>query len=336
MQKLWLALSLALLLWSPLAARRLSDAQVVRPPADQTRDLSTLAHYLCQNCASDEEKAEQLFRWVAENIAYDLPSLRHPLRPEDVSPQVVLQRRQAVCSGYANLYQALGRKVGLEVEVVNGRTNSPVGAGNNGGHAWNAVKLDGGWVLVDATWGAGYISGETFFRSYCDDFFEADPRELIQTHFPEDPRWQLLPTPVSLDEWSTYTYRPRHRAGRGEPVALTDFRLSTPATAPRGSAQPGAAPRQLYSYRLRGVQQLLPRSAELQEGSHEFHLQAPGAARVMVQTPEASYDLLAVPGKPGWFRSMVPIAGPSGGLIRVLAQFGSQARFEPLLEYRLP
>jgi hypothetical protein len=300
-----------------------------------TRELSKLARYLCQNCVSDEEKAEQLFRWVAENIAYDLPSLGSPLRPEDVSPQVVLQRRQAVCSGYANLYQALGKQVGLEVEVVNGRTNSPVGVGNDGGHAWNAVKLDGGWVLVDATWGAGYISGDSFYRSYCDEFFQADPRELIQTHFPQEPRWQLLPTPVSLEEWQTYTYRARHRAGRGEAVALTDFRRSGPSN-PARSAPSGAAPKELYSYRLRGVQRLLPSRAELQEGSHEFHLQAPGAARVMVQTPESSYDLLAVPGKPGWFRSMVPIAGPSGGAIRVLGQFGSASRFEALLEYRLP
>ena len=315
----------------PVGARRLQESQVVRPPANVTQDLSQLAHYLCQNCTSKEEKAEQLFRWVAENIAYDLAALRAPLRSEEMTPKAVLRRRRAVCSGYANLYQALGREVGLEVEVVVGRSNSPIGAGNNGAHAWNAVHLEQGWVLVDSTWGAGYISGETFYRSYCDDFFEMDPQELIQTHFPDDSRWQLLPTPVALEEWRSYPYKARRRAGQGEPVTFSDEpKGSGPSAAPLA-----ATPRQLYSYRLRGVELHLPRTGSLAAGQHEFHLQAPGASRLLVQSEAASYELLPVAGKAGWFRSMVPVAGTPGSILRVLGQFGSNARYESLVEFQV-
>ena len=71
---------------------------------------------------------------------------------------VVLKNRFAVCSGYANLYQALGEKMGLKSAVVIGYAKGLgylVGNASDANHAWNAVRINNSWYLIDATWGAG-------------------------------------------------------------------------------------------------------------------------------------------------------------------------------------
>ena len=39
-----------------------------------------------------------------------------------------------------------------------------------------------------------------------DFFFLTDPEQLIQTHLPDDPAWQLLQTPVSFDQFENNVY----------------------------------------------------------------------------------------------------------------------------------
>jgi len=51
----------------------------------------------------------------------------------------------AVCDGYAEAYQYLLRKVGIESYVA-------TGSGNGGGHAWNYVCIDGKYYQTDVTW----------------------------------------------------------------------------------------------------------------------------------------------------------------------------------------
>lgn len=51
----------------------------------------------------------------------------------------------AVCDGYAEAYQYLLRKVGIESYVA-------TGIGNGGGHAWNYVCIDGKYYQTDVTW----------------------------------------------------------------------------------------------------------------------------------------------------------------------------------------
>ena len=78
-------------------------------------------------------------------------------------------------------------------------------------HAWNAVYLNGGWRLIDCTWGAGQVNPTTqkFDKKLNEHFFLTDPPEMIFTHFPYDEaeanyeKWQLLRDPVDLDTFNT-------------------------------------------------------------------------------------------------------------------------------------
>lgn len=95
--------------------------------------------------------------------------------------------------------------------------------------AWNTVQIDKGWILVDTYWLSGgekaYTGitlqderdlnrflkqreqksptlGELTRNKNIDaSFFDASPRTFIQTHFPFDEKWQLLPVPVTLSSF---------------------------------------------------------------------------------------------------------------------------------------
>lgn len=51
----------------------------------------------------------------------------------------------AVCDGYTRAYQYLLYKVGILSHIA-------TGTANGGGHAWNAVRLDGEWYYTDIAW----------------------------------------------------------------------------------------------------------------------------------------------------------------------------------------
>ena len=59
-------------------------------------------------------------------------------------------------------------------------------------HAWNAIKLNGRWILIDTTWGT------SLDENVSDFYFDMDPERAIITHYPKKSSWQLLKEPLSL------------------------------------------------------------------------------------------------------------------------------------------
>jgi hypothetical protein len=104
----------------------------------------------------------------------------------------------------------LSAQTGLKVVSVRGFAKDSgyvEGASfNETNHAWNAIWLENRWWLIDATWGAGYLSEKGFVKEFNEFFFLAPPDKLIWTHLPEDAKWQLLDMPITL---SQFEQRPR-------------------------------------------------------------------------------------------------------------------------------
>jgi transglutaminase/protease-like cytokinesis protein 3 len=78
-------------------------------------------------------------------------------------------------------------------------------------HAWNAVLIDHKWYLVDPTWASGYTNrAVTKFTRKRNDFYYLTPAEdFILDHYPDDPQWQLLGSPV---DWKGFFTNARYRA----------------------------------------------------------------------------------------------------------------------------
>jgi transglutaminase/protease-like cytokinesis protein 3 len=139
---------------------------------------------LLKDGQTERDKAYELFSWIRANITYDNATKwkrRYGNSGADQSPDGVLASGRGVCEGIANLFAAVASKMGLESAVVTGRASGA----RQERHAWNAVKIDGKWGLVD-------ITRHTFL---------ATPQEFLARHFPDDPCWQLLDTPLTYEEW---------------------------------------------------------------------------------------------------------------------------------------
>lgn len=326
-----LARLLLLLLWLPALALA-ADPDDVRVPPDAAQNVRTLSAYLVGTAHTPTSKARRIYRWITQNINYDVPAVRGSKPASVYEPQQVLQRRQTVCEGYARLFQALAQEAGLEAKVVSGKTHRSI-SDSAGGHAWNAVRLDGNWTLLDCTWGAGYVKGDDYFRAPTDYYFGLDPKVMVASHFPSDETWQLLETPISQAEFEASTPPRAPRAGRGERITLLQPG-ETPRTASTTgpTATPGrqrlASPRLLYSYHTRGATLMNPKQGTLSGSNQDIHLLVPGADKILVDTGDQTFELIPVPRKPGAFRALVPV---SPGRVRVVGVFAG--RSEPLVEF---
>lgn len=172
--------------------------------------VQELAKILSQFATTEEEKARIIYTWITHNISYDVAALSNLFENNiypDVKAETVLNTRSTICSGYANLYQQLAQYMGLKSVIVIGYAkgiNYVVGKDNEVNHAWNAVKIDNNWYLIDTTWGAGIVNDNVFFAEFNPYYFATKPEEFIYSHFPENSQWQLLNTPFSRSQFDTF------------------------------------------------------------------------------------------------------------------------------------
>lgn len=187
------------------------DAHVKNCPAEAEESIESLSAYLGESATTDLEKARAIYVWLALNIKYDYEGYKNDSYTyNDEKPKNVLKNKTAVCAGFANLYEALGKKMGLEIKEVGGYSK---GYGysqgkdiKDTGHAWNAIKIDGEWKLFDATWGIPDYedeNGNLISQADFDDYwFDTDSYEFIFSHYPDEKKYQLLEPQISLTEFA--------------------------------------------------------------------------------------------------------------------------------------
>ena len=111
--------------------------------------------------------------------------------------------------GYALLYKKMADAIGLECVFIEGNSKGSVFGGWES-HAWNAVKINDKWELLDVTWAAGFTDeNEKFHQVFQPGFFLTLPRIFALNHFPEDEKWQLLNPPIGKNEFkkqSAFSY----------------------------------------------------------------------------------------------------------------------------------
>jgi transglutaminase/protease-like cytokinesis protein 3 len=185
----------------------IADQHALSCPDAHTRSVGSLGRYLGEPFATPVMRARSIFRWVTANIDYDTEAIRAG-RPTPYSPRETLRRRLGVCQHFAELFTALADVAGLRAQVVVGDARiggqMPELANDDCGHAWNVVCLAGYWRLLDATWGSGALDSNLCFRrNFSPYYFLTPPERLLYTHFPRDPSWQLVRTPLSRPAFET-------------------------------------------------------------------------------------------------------------------------------------
>jgi hypothetical protein len=183
------------------AALRASRNQPIPP------EVAALAEQITAEATNETMRARALYNWITEHIRYDVQEWAHITGGGSSyrnahDPLSVIERGTTVCAGYAWLYNAMAQSVGLDstflIGAVRGYRGTPDDALVSAfKHAWNAVRVDGEWRLLDATWGArqtGEAAADHQARQAY--YFDTPPRQLIFAHLPEAPGWQLLSEPL--------------------------------------------------------------------------------------------------------------------------------------------
>ena len=186
------------------------------PKIEHVPDESSIAAvggYLREQFPDPKLRTKALHDYVVMRLHYDEDALvaaqagDYEKVPSQEAEEV-FARRSAICEGYARLVVALGKEAGLEIAYVTGYIRDAQRRVTDGpdlettlegySHAWNAVKLDNQWYLLDATWDDPTGGAETLTSTY----LFTPPRLFIYDHLPKDPAWQLLPTPISAGDFA--------------------------------------------------------------------------------------------------------------------------------------
>ncbi len=114
-----------------------------KPAATETeKQAQAVLDKIIKAGMSDFDKAFAIHNWLTFNVEYDFTySHYHAID--------AFKYRTAVCQGYAEAFELMASRAGLEAHIVTGEANN--GSGFEG-HAWNQVKIDGKWYNVDCTW----------------------------------------------------------------------------------------------------------------------------------------------------------------------------------------
>ena len=173
---------------------------------EQCPEINCFCSYLedISTNKSNEEKVYLAYKWVAENIEYDLSG-----EPVECDNENVYKNNKTIYSGYARLFTKIlqclkfnnnihniqGHSKGLNYNVEENITDEDTN------HEWNAVKLGNEWCLIDTTWGAGSILYNEFTKKYSEYHLCTPPEQFVRNHLPKESEkyLQALDNPIDLN-----------------------------------------------------------------------------------------------------------------------------------------
>lgn len=141
------------------------------------------AEQITEGITDERERARAVYAFVAQHVAYDVEKYQTEnsfTRLYD-SALEALDSGKGVCQDYAYLAIALLRSLGMEAHYVVGQAGEL--------HAWVEVMVDGEWIEMDPTWGAGYVVDDEFTFHYDERYFDPDPNFFAETHTREEVKY---------------------------------------------------------------------------------------------------------------------------------------------------
>lgn len=170
-----------------------------------TDDLKDVWYFIYQNFTADSLRLRAAVDWITGTISYDVKNWKTE-NPKAGEIDYILRSNKAICSGYTELLQRLCDLLNIECQVVSGKArafDSDIYLNRSKlteDHAWNIVKLNGNWRIIDPTWVAGYVTGDIddpqtrFVREFNEAYYFTEPSKFILNHYPTQAQHQLLLT----------------------------------------------------------------------------------------------------------------------------------------------
>lgn len=177
-------------------------------------EINDLTDFVTKNISDKEQIAKFYYYWINLNIAYDFEK-RDKWRIESATddeindaenPILFFEEKKGVCIGYSSLYKMFMDSSNIDCTIITGYVKTlenltlELELDDNYRHAWNAIKIDNSWLLVDTTW------AQQFEESVSDFYFNTSPERLILSHYPEDNKWQLMENSITINEFNEQPY----------------------------------------------------------------------------------------------------------------------------------
>ena len=198
------------------------DAKILTYP--RFNNVEDLANRIDKDFKSDAYKARAAFFWLAKNIRYNLKEYYNPRKRSyrfkysseadriqkiqainDSFIAATFKNKLGVCEEYAQSFKKICDLLHIEAAVIKGNVRTDareIGTvSNTTNHAWNAVKIDGKWQILDATWAAGYEYNGKWVRKFNEYFYNIPIDKIFKTHYPKEAIWVLHFGRMSLEEF---------------------------------------------------------------------------------------------------------------------------------------
>ena len=184
--------------------------------------LDNLANKINIDFQSDELKVRALFIWLVKNMKYNVNYSHHKSLEMNVfyseyqKKRFLSQRRKSKitsiwksmhgdCSDFTYIFEELCKLINVECVTIKGISKNNVDLIGTDiflkNHAWNGVKINNEWKLIDLAWASGYDTNLFPINKTNDFYFFPNPQELSNTHFPVDKKWQLIEEPIDKNEF---------------------------------------------------------------------------------------------------------------------------------------
>lgn len=156
-------------------------------------DYSGMAMEITSGASTKYEQAEKIYRWLCDNIEYDVDYMYY-------TADETRENMKGVCQGYCELFYRLGEAVGLECKIIPGFSKNIRNTVSIDRHSWIIAVTEKGDIFIDPTWGAGFVINKVFHKSESDmSWFDVDPYIMATSHLPIESRFLLIDREISDD-----------------------------------------------------------------------------------------------------------------------------------------
>ena len=169
------------------------------------REAKNVLREIIKDDMTDYEKALSIFDWIAVNTNYDNANVASIFREDPTAYYTrfcayylegVFIQKIAVCDGYSKAYSLMCNMEGIDCIRITGEAGG-------GLHAWNKVRIDENYYIVDITWTESRVDLEQEEYLTHEYFLVAD-KFIENSHYPWSRRTKFGYYSTPLENYNYY------------------------------------------------------------------------------------------------------------------------------------